>query len=112
MTQHLGFRNYGDEYKVMGLSAYGKPKYFEKLKNIINIKKNTFELNLNYFSHHYNFSNYVSTDGNIMFPKIFNQKIHEIIGPERLKDQKLNEQHADLAASVQKIYEYILFNNT
>ena len=86
----------------MGLSAYGKPKYFEKLKNIINIKKNTFELNLNYFSHHYNFSNYVSTDGNIMFPKIFNQKIHEIIGPERLKDQKLNEQHADLAASVQK----------
>ena len=45
-----------------------------------------------------------------MFPKIFNQKIHEIIGPERLKDQKLNEQHADLAASVQKIYEYILFN--
>ena len=32
----------------MGLSAYGKPKYFEKLKNIINIK-NTFELNLNYF---------------------------------------------------------------
>ena len=74
MTQHLGFRNYGDEYKVMGLSAYGKPKYFEKLKNIINIKKNTFELNLNYFSHHYNFSNYVSTDGNIMFPKIFNQK--------------------------------------
>ena len=109
MTQHLGFRNYGDEYRL-GLSAYGKPKYFEKLKNIINIKKNTFELNLNYFSHHYNFSNYVSTDGNIMFPKIFNQKIHEIIGPERLKDQKLNEQHADLAASVQKIYEYILFN--
>ena len=94
----------------MGLSAYGKPKYFEKLKNIINIKKNTFELNLNYFSHHYNFSNYVSTDGNIMFPKIFNQKINEIIGSERLKDQKLNEHHADLAASVQKIYEYILFN--
>ena len=110
MTQHLGFRNYGDEYKVMGLSAYGKPKYFEKLKNIINIKKNTFELNLNYFSHHYNFSNYVSTDGNIMPPKIFNQKINEIIGSERLKDQKLNEHHADLATSVQKIYEYILFN--
>ena len=27
-----------------------------------------------------------------------------------LKNQKLNEHHADLAASVQKIYEYILFN--
>ena len=42
MTQHLGFRNYGDEYKVMGLSAYGKPKYFEKLKNIIKYKKKYF----------------------------------------------------------------------
>jgi len=27
ITQILGFENYGDEYKVMGLSAYGKPKY-------------------------------------------------------------------------------------
>ncbi len=27
LTQFLGFSNYGDEYKVMGLSAYGKPKY-------------------------------------------------------------------------------------
>ena len=25
MTQYLGFKNYGDEYKVMGLSSYGKP---------------------------------------------------------------------------------------
>lgn len=110
MTQHLGFRKYGDEYKVMGLSAYGKPNYFEKLKDIINTKKNTFELNLKYFSHHYNFSSYVSTDGNIMFPKIFNSKVTELIGDERIEGQKLDEHHADLAASVQKIYEYILFN--
>ena len=110
MTQHLGFRNYGDEYKVMGLSAYGKPKYFEKLKNIINIKNNVFELNLKYFTHQNNFSNYVSTEGNIIFPKIFDTKVDEIIGEERFKDQKIDERHADLASSVQKIYEYILYN--
>ena len=110
MTQHLGFRNYGDEYKVMGLSAYGKPKYFEKLKSIINIKNNTFELNLKYFTHQYSFSNYVSTEGNIMFPKILNSKVKELIGLERMKDEKINEYHADFASSVQKMYEYILFN--
>ncbi|MFA5276840.1 MAG: carbamoyltransferase C-terminal domain-containing protein [Candidatus Omnitrophota bacterium] len=27
ITRYLGFMNYGDEFKVMGLSAYGKPKY-------------------------------------------------------------------------------------
>ena len=30
ITQFLGFKNYGDEYKVMGLAAYGEPKYFRK----------------------------------------------------------------------------------
>src|SRR5208337_4735191 len=27
ITQFLGFKRYGDEYKVMGLAALGKPKY-------------------------------------------------------------------------------------
>lgn len=29
-TQYLGFRNYGDEYKIMGLSSYGKPTEVKK----------------------------------------------------------------------------------
>lgn len=31
LTQYLGFREYGDEYKVMGLAPYGKPVFLEKL---------------------------------------------------------------------------------
>ncbi|MFH0855150.1 MAG: carbamoyltransferase C-terminal domain-containing protein [Candidatus Omnitrophota bacterium] len=27
VSRYLGFNNYGDEFKVMGLAAYGKPKY-------------------------------------------------------------------------------------
>ena len=34
MTQYLGFMNYGDEYKVMGLAPYGEPKYVHQLKNV------------------------------------------------------------------------------
>ena len=34
-TQLLGFEKYGDEYKFMGLSAYGKPIYYDELKKII-----------------------------------------------------------------------------
>ncbi len=36
-TQFLGFHNFGDEYKVMGLAPYGKPTENHKLKNIINL---------------------------------------------------------------------------
>ena len=34
-THFLGFSNYGDEYKVMGLSSYGEPKYIDQLLKII-----------------------------------------------------------------------------
>ena len=33
----LGYKNYGDEYKIMGLAAYGKPIYFDKI--LINLFK-------------------------------------------------------------------------
>ena len=52
-TQFLGFNNYGDEYKVMGLSALGKPTEVKKIKKIISLKNNgKFLLNLDYFDFH------------------------------------------------------------
>ena len=40
MTQFLGFMNYGDEYKVMGLAPYGKVTKYEEISDLI-IKKKT-----------------------------------------------------------------------
>ena len=51
-TQFLGFKNYGDEYKVMGLASYGKPIYKDRIIKILTNKKNFFKLDLNYFDHH------------------------------------------------------------
>src|SRR5437764_6072536 len=53
MTQYLGFLDYGDESKVMGLVAYGKPEYLDAMRKIIRLKLNgQFELELSYFLHH------------------------------------------------------------
>ena len=41
-TQFLGFPNYGDEYKVMGLAPYGSPNYLDKISSIISKKDNGF----------------------------------------------------------------------
>ncbi len=43
ITQILGFEIDNDEYKVMGLASYGKPKY--NLNNILNVDKDIFRLN-------------------------------------------------------------------
>src|SRR5271157_1944648 len=35
MSQYLGFWKFGDEYKVMGLAAYGEPSYAEELRCVV-----------------------------------------------------------------------------
>src|SRR5205807_6469211 len=35
ISQYLGFWKYGDEYKVMGLAAYGEPAYFDEFRRIV-----------------------------------------------------------------------------
>ena len=52
-TQYLGFKYYGDEYKVMGLAPYGKPVYLKEMSEILILEKDgLFKLNLDYFIHH------------------------------------------------------------
>src|SRR3954451_5172309 len=35
LTRYLGFPNYGDEYKVMGLAPYGSPVYLDTLRRLV-----------------------------------------------------------------------------
>ena len=49
---YLGFPHYGDEYKVMGLAPYGEPEFADFFRRMIIPKGDTFELNLDYFTHH------------------------------------------------------------
>ena len=107
MTQFLGFKHYGDEYKVMGLAAYGKPKYFDKIKNnlFIQNKKSIFELNLDYFNHHNSNFKYTAKDS-LHIGEIFNSNLVELFSAE-LKYTNIEDQFKkDFASSVQKIYEY------
>ena len=108
-TQYLGFQNYGDEYKVMGLSSYGKPKYIDRVKKVINYDKyGNFKLNLKYFNHHKNMLNYNFDDGLPIFSNFFNYKFIELFGNQRSLNDKIEKYHMNLASSVQNIFEEII----
>ena len=64
MTQFLGYKNYGEEYKMMGLAPYGKPKYSQKIiQNLFkNVNANKIELNLEYFNHWKHDYKYITGD--------------------------------------------------
>ena len=56
ITQFIGFKNYGDEYKVMALAAFGTPKYSKEFDKLVKfVPPFGFELNLEYFLHDKNF---------------------------------------------------------
>lgn len=111
-TQYLGFPHYGDEYKVMGLSPYGRPTMVDQIKNeIIHFKKNgLFELNGKYFRHFREGVSMSWEGGSPTIEPIFSDRFIEKFGPLRQKGDPLTQHHKDLAASVQQVTEDLIFH--
>jgi carbamoyltransferase len=113
-TQYLGFHNYGDEYKVMGLAPYGNPVYMNEMEKILKLSDNDlelFKLNLKFFTHHTRGVQTSIHENNDPTPSItFSKKFEELFGPARLPGDKLTKKHFDLASSVQKHCENTIFH--
>ena len=101
-TYYTGFKVNSGEYKLMGLAPYGNPIYENKIRELVDIKKDgTFRLDQTYF-------NYATglTMTNEKFNKLFGQK------PRNPENEKITQFHMDIAASIQKVTEYIMINLT
>jgi len=91
-TQYVGFKYY-DEYKVMGMSAYGEPKYVDFIEDKLyrlDDASGAFSLNLDYFAfqHH-------------GMRKIWDDRLLRELGPARDPARPLEERDYDMAASAQ-----------
>jgi carbamoyltransferase len=110
-TQFLGFPNYGDEYKVMGLSAYGKPVFLDRIRKMITLKDDgTFRLNLGYFMHHSEGVAMTWDGGEPKMGAVFSPKFEEVFGSARKQDEPVESRHMDIAASVQACHEECFFH--
>ena len=93
VTAYLGFKVNNDEYKVMGLAAYGEPIYYDKFKKLLEIKEDgSYKLDMSYFVYHYK-------------EAMPSKKFVEEFGPARKPESKMEKRYEDIAASVQKITE-------
>jgi len=97
-TYFLGFHVNEGEYKLMGLASFGKPKYYDLIRdNLIDIKNDgSIHLNMKYFAFTYD-----KVMTNSKFSKLFGIK-------RRGKNETPNQIHFDIGASAQKILEDIL----
>ena len=95
ITAYLGFKPNEGEYKVMGLAPYGDyTKYYDKLNKVFNHTSENLELNQKYFSWEYSEK------------VMFTSKLCQLLELQpRLPEEPITQDHKDLAATLQKVYE-------
>jgi carbamoyltransferase len=97
-TYFLGFKVNEGEYKLMGLSSYGKPKYYDLImENLIDVKDDgSIHLNMEYFAFTYD-----KVMTNKKFSKLFGIK-------PKSKEEETLQIHFDIGSSAQKVLEDVI----
>lgn len=111
ISQYLGFWKFGDEYKVMGLAAYGHPAYLEEFRNIVRTGKGVaFRLGLDYFVHHRDGPDMTWRDANQtpVLGRLFSPYLERRVAPARGLGEPVEQTHRDIASSLQATLEETL----
>lgn len=97
-TYYLGFEVNNGEYKVMGLSSYGEPKFSDIIqRELVDIKPDgTFRIDMQYFDY-------------LGRLRMINEEFESLFGhPRRESDTAIEQHHFDIAASIQAVTEDLL----
>ncbi|MBD3278632.1 MAG: hypothetical protein GF388_10050, partial [Candidatus Aegiribacteria sp.] len=96
VTRYLGFMPDNDEFKVMGLSSYGQPKYLDLFREVMNSTRGKIEVNTDLLDIHMGVHN-----------AHFSERVQREIGPPRKPDEPLESRHEDIASSAQRVLEEV-----
>src|SRR5262245_47558748 len=95
ITEFLGFHAMNDEYKVMGLSAYGEDEYHAALERLLQTNNDgRYQLDLSYFKFHTHGRN-----------RWYADRLEELLGPPRRADEPITQRHKNIACSLQRAVE-------
>jgi len=109
VTQFLGFLKFGDEYKVMGLAAYGEAEQLEAFQDIVRAHGDGFRLGLDYFTHHRSGPemSWAEADKTPTMGKMFSEAMERRLGPRRNPEEPLEQRHRNLASALQARLEEV-----
>ena len=111
ITQHLGFKKYGDEYKVMGLAPYGSPVHADAIRSLLTLDPGGhFSLDLKCFRHWTGEISMSWDSGEPTIPDVYTDQLIDRLGPARPSDEPVEKRHEDIAASIQRVFEESAFH--
>lgn len=105
-TQFLGFPKYGDEYKMMGLAAYGDPQpWKDRVSEVVRTTDGNIRLNLKYFTHHSRGVDMTWAGGEPVLGPVYSDAMAQAFGEPRVPRSEILPGHSDMAAAVQSVLE-------
>jgi carbamoyltransferase len=109
VTQYLGFLKFGDEYKVMGLAAYGEAEQMDAFREIVRTNGDGFRLGLEYFTHHRTGPemSWAEADKTPTLGKMFSEAMEKRLGAKRTPEEPLEQRHRNLASALQARLEEV-----
>ncbi len=113
LCQFIGFDRFGEEYKVMGLSAYGRPTYLDVLRDIVHPSRSgrggCFRVDQKYVRplSGKSFDECIDENGEIVLPPMYTNALIERLGAPRVRGGPITERDHDIARSCQQHFEDI-----
>ncbi|HWQ92142.1 MAG TPA: carbamoyltransferase C-terminal domain-containing protein [Clostridia bacterium] len=110
LCQFIGFERFGEEYKVMGLAAYGQPAYLDLMHELLKLSGGgQFLLNDAFFqSLGKNLEECVDENGEIVLPALYTDELARRLGPPRARGADFSKRDKDIAASCQAHFETVV----
>ncbi|MBX3355836.1 MAG: hypothetical protein KF724_09075 [Phycisphaeraceae bacterium] len=107
VCQLIGFDGFGEEYKVMGLAAYGEDRWAELMRSVMELPDNGwFRLRQGYFGMHQGGqSDQVDAQGRLVMGRFYGDAFARAIGHVRRRDEEIGQLQKDLAKSCQVRFE-------
>src|ERR1017187_2984173 len=113
LCQFIGFDKFGEEYKVMGLAAYGQPVYLELMRELVAANgRGGFRLNPRFFRPlGKNLEECVDEHGEIILPPLYSEELVRRLGEPRKRGAEFSQRDKDIAASCQAHFEEIVLQS-
>lgn len=118
LCQFIGFERFGEEYKVMGLAAYGQPAYLELMRQMLIAPsaerrapsaEGQFRLNPKFFKPlGKNLEECVDANGEIVLPPLYSDEMAKHLGEPRKRGADYSQRDKNVAASCQARFEEVV----
>ena len=107
LCQFIGFDDFGEEYKVMGLAPYGEERYGEVMRQLVTFDdRHWYRLNTGFFGmHEGGESGALDDDQRIVMGRFYTDRLIDALGAPRKRSDPLTQREKDIARSTQVRFE-------